>query len=277
MGDTSDEQRFLVDVGLRDLHFPIRARSRAHAGGQPTVAEVGIAARIWKKFEAGWIDHFIRIVHRHRGTVGPQSLRAQIMDYYDELRAASVRMDLGYPFFYEKPAPVSGESGLVRYRCSCSAQVDTLERGPRVFQRLEVPVLTSYPVSAPAGGGGLFAQLSVVECEIETADDGPFPEDFIDLVDRCALSPVYAYLTADDQAAVIAKVHRERKTSVMTTDEIQEGLRNMNGVKWYSVRASNYGMLHPYSTFVATEKSNWAPFVAPRQPETGALLAAATR
>lgn len=276
MSDTRDEQRFLVDVGLRNLYLPIRARSRGNDAGQPTVAEIGVAARIWRKFEAGWIDGFIRIAHRHRGEVGPESLRANVMDYHHEFRAATVRIKLDYPFFYEKQAPVSGESGLVRYRCSCAAQLDTLERGPRVMHRLEIPVLTTYPVSHP-DSGGLFARLSVVECDVETEGDGPFPEDFIDVVDRCALSPVYSYLTAEDQAAVIAKVHRERKTSVMMIDEIKDELRRMNGVKSYAVRASNYGMLHPYSTFVATEKSNWAPLTAPGQSEADGAFAALAR
>lgn len=254
-----DEQRFLVDVGMRNIHFPIRARSRENPDGQPTIAEITIAARIWQKFEASWIDRFIQIVHRHRDAIGPETLRRNIMDYYHELRAASVRVEFRYPFFQKKKTPASGEDALTHYRARYSAQVTSLERGPRVVQRIEVPVITTYPGTEAGIEGGLFGQLTAVDCEVETRNADLFPEDIIDIVDHHALVPVYSFLTPEDKAAIIRKVHSERKTSVVMTDEIKQELREHPAVRWYAVRCSNYGMLHTYSTFVATEKSTWAP------------------
>jgi hypothetical protein len=60
----SMESRFLVDVGLKDLPFPIRVVSRASPEGQPTVATVDIRARIMREFEARWIDTFIQVLTR---------------------------------------------------------------------------------------------------------------------------------------------------------------------------------------------------------------------
>jgi GTP cyclohydrolase I len=255
----SEEQRFLVDVGMGNLHFPIRALSRVQPDGQPTVAEITIVARIWQKFEPTWKDKFIQIAHRHRDTIGPRALRENVKDYYDELRAAAVRVDLAYPFFYEKTTPVSGERCLVRYRCQYSARISSIERGPKIFQKFEIPVITTYPASTAGNGGGLFAQLTVVDCEIETKDGGVFPEEVIEIVDRRALLPVYSFLTPEDQESVIQKAHSERKTSVVMTDEIKEDLAAHPAVSWYAVRCQNHGMLHSYSTFVATEKSSWTP------------------
>jgi hypothetical protein len=33
----------------------------------------------------------------------------------------------------------------------------------------------------------------------------------------------------------------------------------MREIEWYSVKCSNFGMLHSYSTFIGTEKSMWVP------------------
>jgi len=262
----TEQQRFLIDVGMSNLHFPIRARSRVDEKGQPTVAEIGIIARIWKKFEASWIDKFIQIVHRHRDTIGPETLRANIMDYYEEFRAASVRVDFRYPFFYEKTTPVSKEKCLVRYRCRYSAKIDSIDTGPRVIQQIKIPVITTYPGSVPGVDGGLFAQHSVVECEIETNEFDLFPEDVIDIVDKQALMPVYSFLTPDDQAAIIKKVHTEERSSVVLTDEVKKELGRHPAVHWYAVRISNFGILHSYSTFVGTEKSTWAPLAPFEDP-----------
>ena len=79
-------------------------------------------------------------------------------------------------------------------------------------------------------------------------------------VDKHALSPIYSFLSEEDQAFIIQKVHSEEKYSVMVLDEIKEELARNPLIGWYSVRCSNYGMLHSYSTIISTEKSMWVPF-----------------
>ena len=40
------EKGFLEDVGIRELPFPVRVTSRVDSDGQPTIANISIAARI---------------------------------------------------------------------------------------------------------------------------------------------------------------------------------------------------------------------------------------
>jgi hypothetical protein len=58
---------------------------------------------------------------------------------------------------------------------------------------------------------------------------------------------------------IIQKVHTENKTSVVMTDGIKDSLARRVDIHWYSVRCSNFGMLHSYSTIIGTEKSMWVP------------------
>ena len=60
-----EDKRFLVDVGMRDLPFPIKVASKVDSHGQSTIASISIAARIMHEFEARWIDKFIEILHQH--------------------------------------------------------------------------------------------------------------------------------------------------------------------------------------------------------------------
>ena len=84
------EKRFLVDVGMRELPFPINVLSRSAPDGQPTVANISISARIMHDFEARWIDTFIHIVHQHRERIGTATLVENIADYVKELKASAV-------------------------------------------------------------------------------------------------------------------------------------------------------------------------------------------
>jgi len=253
-----EEKRFMQDVGMTDLPFPMKVMSRESAEGQHTVAKISIAARIMHEFEASWIDKFIQIVHQHQDRIGTETLKVNILDYMKELNATKVKVDFNYPFFVEKTTPVAKEKCQVRFFCTYSASVAKSDLKPKVTLKISVPCITTYPNSSADKPGGLFGQLSVVDIEVQSQKD-VFPEDLVALVDKNALVPVYSFLTEEDQAHVITKVHTSMKTSVVMVDEIKEDLANMRDVDGYSVSCSNFGMLHSYSTFIGIAKSMWIP------------------
>ncbi|MDD5484091.1 MAG: GTP cyclohydrolase, FolE2/MptA family [Kiritimatiellae bacterium] len=253
------EQRFLVDVGMSDLPFPMKVISRDCAGGQSTIANISVNARIMHEFEARWIDEFIKIVHEHRDRIGTETLGANIKDYGKRLKASMVRIDFDYPFFIEKRTPVAKEKCLVRYLCRYSAKSPSIGGKPSITFRISVPCITTYPSSRASVPQGLFGQLSVFQVEVVPKKE-VYPEDIVDIVDRHAIVPVYSFLTEEDQNFVIAEIHSKQKTSVVALDEIKTDLANNNCIDWYSVTCSNYGMLHTYSTVISTEKSSWVPF-----------------
>ncbi len=252
------EARFLVDVGMKNLPFPINVISRVNPGGQPTVANISIDARIMHEFEACWIDKFIEILHKHRGNIGTKTLRVNIMDYLKGLKATMVKVNFEYPFFIEKITPVSKKKCLVKYLCNYTAKISVTEDSPNITFDMAIPVITTYPQSNKDITGGLFGQLTTVRIKVESKED-IFPEDLVDIVDQHALSPIYSFLTKEDQLQIIKKVHAEYKTSVMMIDEIKEELSHNANISWYSISCSNFGMLHPYATVIEVEKSMWVP------------------
>lgn len=253
------EKAFLADVGIKDLPFPMKVISKLNADGQPTIANISINARIMQEFEAEWIDKFIKILHSHREKIETKTLTANIPDYLKELKASKVIIDFDYPFFIEKITPVSKEKCLVRYMCTYSAKASASMEKPKIIFKISVPALTTYPLSNEEQKGGLFAQLSIVNIEIEPKDQ-IFPEDIVNMVDKHAIAPVYSFLTKEDQSFIINKLHTEKKTSVILTDEIKDELVHNGEVEWYKVSCANYGMLHSYLSLISTEKSMWIPF-----------------
>ena len=254
-----NEKRFLVDVGMQNLPFPIRAISRSAPEGQPTIANISVIARIKRDFEARWIDTFIQVLHRNRDSIGPRTLKEHIQDFLEVLNATTVKIVYDYPLFVEKQTPISQEKCLVQYRCMCSAKNPLLDEHPWGALRMEIPCITTYPASDTQKPGGLFGQLSVMDVEVVSAGD-VFPEDLVSLVDRHALAPVYSFLTEEDQTGLIGRIHSTKKTSVVVVDAIKSELARNRDITSYTVRCSNFGMLHSYSTVIQTEKSVWVPF-----------------
>jgi len=254
----TEEKRFLADVGMKDLPFPMRVISKAYPDGQATIANISINARIMHEFEARWIDKFIQIIHQHREKIGPKTLRVNVFDYLEQLEATAVTIDFDYPFFIEKVTPVSKEKCLVRYLCTYSVKAHSAEKNAAILFKTNVPIITTYPASTQEPKG-LFGQLSVMNVTIKSQND-IYPEDIVELVDKHALAPVYSFLTEEDQTFLIHKIHSEKKTSVVVVDEIKDEFARNQDIDWYSVNCSNFGMLRSYSTVIGTEKSMWIPF-----------------
>jgi GTP cyclohydrolase I len=254
-----EKNKFLEDVGLRNLPFPMKVVSKAEPDGQHTIANISISARIMHGFEAKWIDKFIQIIHQHKDRIGAKTLRSHILDYLDQLKATSVRIDFEYPFFVEKTTPASKEKCLVRYFCTYSAKVTSAEGVAKIIFKIDIPVITTYPGSSADKPGGLFGQLSVITVELASEKD-IFPEDIVEMVDKHALAPVYSFLTQQDQEHVINIVHSMEKTSVDMVDAIKKELAFNRDISWYSVKSSNYGILQSYSTIIGIEKGAWIPF-----------------
>jgi len=159
------EKRFLVDVGMSDLPFPMRVLSKAYPNGQPTIANIAINARIMHDFEAHWIDEFIKIVHSHRDRIGTKTLNVNIKDYVKKLKASVVKINFNYPFFIEKLTPVSKEKCLVRYLCSYTAKATSVKGKADISFKIEVPYISTYPMSKSQKSKGLFGQLSIMDIE----------------------------------------------------------------------------------------------------------------
>ena len=252
-----NEKKFLVDVEIRNLPFPIKVLSRENPTGQQTEASISVLARIMQEFEATWINKFIQILHKHRDTIGTKTMSKNIMDYFNSLNATMVKIDFDFSFFVEKLTPVSREKCLVRYRCTYSEKKSTVME-PKVLLKIEIPVITSYPVLSHVDVRTLFGQLSLVNINVESSKD-IYPEDIIEIVENHALSPVHSFLTDDDEVYIIKKIHDSSKTSVEMVDEIKNELSLQKDIEYFSVRCTNYGMLHTYATVVGTEKSLWIP------------------
>jgi GTP cyclohydrolase IB len=252
-----NDKRFLVDVELNNLPFPIKVLSRNNNNGQQTVANISIVARIMHDFEAKWINKFIQILHNHRDIIGTKTMSKNIMEYFTSLNASMVKIDFSYPFFVEKTTPVSNEKCLVKYQCTYSEKKSTV-MVPKALLKIEVPIITSYPEMSPIESRSLFGQSSLVIVTIESSADID-PESIIDIVEKNALSPVYSFLSEDDEAFLIKKIHNNQKSSVEVIDNIKNELSLNQNIEWASVHCTNYGMLHNYATVVSTEKSLWVP------------------
>jgi GTP cyclohydrolase IB len=245
------QETMTVDVCLKDLPFPMRVASRDEPGGQPTVASISVAARVKRRPGWDWTGEIIRILHAHRDRIGASTLRENIMDYLVQMEAERVRADFRYPFFYEKQTPVSREKCLLCYPCTYSAKVPSVDRAARIFMKIEIPVLAS-PDLFPG------AAQHRITIETESARD-VFPEDLVDLADRHALSPVYSFLTREDQEHLARLFKTRRKGIEETLSGINAELSVNRDIGWHSIRYDGGNLPFSYETETGADRGMLSP------------------
>jgi GTP cyclohydrolase IB len=242
----------LLEVGVRDLPYPVRVPSRADPRGQPTVARVSLEASVAHEFEADWADRLVRVLHEHRERISAPALKQDVGAYLEALGAGMVEISLEYPFFVEKRTPRTGQKCLVKYDCTYCI-VGLLPRSaPKVFFKIAVPCITTGPSPDGRRRGASVGQVSTVTLETESQRD-VYAEDLVALVDRNALAPLYSFLGPEDREDVLRRIRTQRRTSVELVERVRGELSADPGLGFYSVRCLDSSFLRPYRTLIGEE------------------------
>lgn len=124
-----DERNLRIDkVGVRGLRFPIRIRDKAHMH-QDTVAMIGMFVDLPKEFKGTHMSRFIEVLNAHGNVVHVENIPEILRAMQDRLDSQTAHLEMDFPFFLEKTAPVTGQAGLMDYQArfeakACGREID---------------------------------------------------------------------------------------------------------------------------------------------------------
>src|SRR5260221_4889166 len=102
-----DHRELRVDkVGVRGLRFPIQIRDKARVV-QNTVATIGMYVDLPKEFKGTHMSRFIEVLNAHGGMVHVENITGILYAMQQKLHAATAHLEMDFPFFLVKKAPVS--------------------------------------------------------------------------------------------------------------------------------------------------------------------------
>src|SRR5215475_11133225 len=112
-----DDRNLRVDeVGITGIRYPVAVADREH-GKQDTIAEVSMSVDLPPEIKGAHLSRFVEILHETAGEVTPQAIPAILDAIRARLGASSARLELSFPFFLRRSAPVTGAVALMDYRC----------------------------------------------------------------------------------------------------------------------------------------------------------------
>ncbi|CAM3823128.1 GTP cyclohydrolase FolE2 OS=Castellaniella defragrans (strain DSM / CCUG 39792 / 65Phen) OX=1437824 GN=folE2 PE=3 SV=1 [Castellaniella denitrificans] len=245
-----DTRRIAIQrVGVRGVRHPLLVAS---AAGQPqaTIADWEMTVALPADEKGTHMSRFIALLESRRGEpMTPAALCALAQSMLDLLHADAGDVAAGFPYFIEKPAPVSGVRSLMDYQVRWSVRARRGE-APRFSLSAQVPVTSLCPCSKAISEYGAHNQRSHVTVDLEY--DAPQAVDLDALirgVESQASSELWGLLKRADEKFVTERAYENPKFVEDLVRDVAVMLRRLPGVASYQVTAENFESIHNHSAY----------------------------
>jgi GTP cyclohydrolase I len=247
---SADTRRIAIDkVGIKDIRHPVRVRDRS-VGEQHTVATFSMYVYLPHNFKGTHMSRFVQILNNHEREITVGSFREMLTEMAERLESEEGHIEMAFPFFINKKAPVSGVESLMDYQVTL---VGEIKGGvPLSFVRVVVPATSLCPCSKEISEYGAHNQRSHVTVTVQ-ADDFIWIEDLIDLVEQEASCEVYGLLKRTDEKYVTERAYNNPKFVEDLVRDVAGRLNADDRILAYTVEAENFESIHNHSAYALIE------------------------
>jgi GTP cyclohydrolase I len=246
-----DHRELPIDkVGVRGLRFPIQVRDKEHSV-QNTVATIGLFVDLPKEFKGTHMSRFIEVLNAHGSVMHVGKMQDILFAMQDRFKANTSHLEMEFPYFMVKKAPVSGGEGVMDY----VARFDAAACGKEIDFVLTVKanVTTLCPCSKAISARGAHNQRGEVTVQIRFSKP-LWIEDLIAIIEDSASCELYALLKREDEKAVTERAY---DNPVFVEDLVRNVALKLNAhadVTWYKVEAENQESIHNHNAYACIEK-----------------------
>jgi GTP cyclohydrolase FolE2 len=243
-----DERGVRIDAaGIKGLRYPV---SIGTAGGpQPTVATFAMTVSLAAAERGTHMSRFVELLEGHTEPWDAPRLERATFAMLGRLGAAGGAIEMRFPLFLKKRAPVSGTQSLLDYEACWRASVD--EDGDyTLWTTVAVPATSLCPCSKEISEYGAHNQRSSITLSVETADGLPFDE-LIGIAERSASCELYGLLKRPDEKYVTERAYDNPKFVEDLVRDVALALGRDPRVRRYRVEAENFESIHNHSAFAA--------------------------
>ncbi len=249
MQKSRDDRNIAIDkVGVKDIRYPIVVmdKSKQH---QQTVARINMYVDLPHHFKGTHMSRFIEILNQYHGQVSIDRMNTMLSDMKQHLEASSAHLELDFPYFIEKQAPVSGARSLMEYQCRMQG---SLGEDYDFILGVTVPMTSLCPCSRQISERGAHNQRSAVTVEIRYTDH-IWLEDLIEWVEECGSAPVFSLLKREDEKALTEQAYDNPMFVEDVVRAVTQRLLKVPEVTWFRVACENFESIHNHSAYAMVE------------------------
>jgi GTP cyclohydrolase I len=166
------------------------------------------------------------------------------------LNANASHIEIEFPYFMQKTAPVSGKPSLIDYTAKFHA---VREKNKKDFiLTVKVPVTTLCPCSKNIAKYGAHNQRGEVTVSVRF-NDTVWIEDLIEIVESSASCELYSLLKREDEKFVTERAYENPVFVEYLVRNVALRLNDNKNIIWFSVEAENFESIHNHNAYAHVE------------------------
>ena len=184
----NDDRNITIDkVGVKNVRYPIVVEDRKN-GSQQTVAELDIFVELLHHHRGTHMSRFLEVLNNFHQENFIKNLPQFLSEIKSRLNADAAFVNISFPYFINKTAPVSKTNSLMSYDCFFEA---SYKKDFQLNIGVKVPITTLCPCSKEISDNGAHSQRSLVQVNIEY-NDFIWLEEIIEVIESSASCEVYS-------------------------------------------------------------------------------------
>ncbi|MHB1515064.1 MAG: GTP cyclohydrolase FolE2 [Acidiferrobacteraceae bacterium] len=245
-----DTRHIAIDkVGIKNIRHPIRVKDRSQ-GEQHTIAHFNMYVELPDNFKGTHMSRFVEILNNHEPEISVESFEDMLVEMSERLEASVGHIEMTFPYFVNKTAPVSGVRSLMDYQVTFSGEIREGRRNTVI--KVVVPVTSLCPCSKKISDRGAHNQRSHVTVSIRP-NKFVWIEDIIDLVERQASCELYGLLKRPDEKRVTERAYDNPKFVEDMVRDVATELNSEPRVDAYIVESENFESIHNHSAYALVQ------------------------
>ena len=250
-----DSRKLAIDkVGIKSIRHPMRIQERS-GEVQHTIATFNMYVGLPHHFKGTHMSRFVEILSAHEREITVDTFQVMLREMVEKLEAEEGHIEMAFPYFIEKSAPVSGVRSLMDYEVTF---VGEFCKGRQSFAlKVLVPVTSLCPCSKKISERGAHNQRShvTVSCRINSF---VWIEEIVDIVERQGSSELYGLLKRPDEKYVTERAFDNPKFVEDMVRDVAAVLNLDERIEAYVVESENFESIHNHSAYALIERDKTA-------------------
>ena len=237
-------------VGVRGLRYPLRFLDR-DGQIQHTVATLEMTVFLPPEVKGTHMSRFVEVLEADRAALDLEGLRGMICETLIHLGATAGRMEMCFPFFMRKRAPVSGVESLLDMDATVTVE-KAFGRDAELSIKVVVPVTSLCPCSKKISDYGAHNQRSHVTVTTIT-NDHLWIEELVQMIEEQASCELYGLLKRPDEKYVTERAYDNPKFVEDMVRDVAGVMNREARIDAYVVESENFESIHNHSAYALIE------------------------
>ncbi|MGH9783541.1 MAG: GTP cyclohydrolase FolE2 [Terriglobia bacterium] len=232
-------------VGVNRVRYPMTIRAGKRR--LPTIATISMTVGLPAVTKGTHMSRFIELLEARTEALDQEGFRTTLLDMLERLEAPSGSIEMRFPYFVLKTAPISAVQSQLDYEVCWRGSISN--DGRYLFwMHVMVPVTSLCPCSKEISAYGAHNQRSHISIEAELAGEMAI-EELIAIAERSASCEVYGLLKRPDEKYVTERAYDNPKFVEDLVRDVALALNQDPRVRDYVVEAENFESIHNHSAF----------------------------